>query len=87
MSLMIRIRFRNWILDKFQVDHEYDSSIQKAEEGQNYPSITPETFNENPRQVLKKTQYFVTDKLFYGLSKMCPVYFAHHQLSVAPDCK
>ena len=84
---MIRIRFRNWILDKFQVDHEYDSSIQKAEEGQNYPSITPETFNENPRQVLKKTQCFVTNKLFMVSQKcvMCPVYVAHHQLS-GRDC-
>ena len=35
---------------KSQVDHEYDASIQKAEEGQNYPSITADTFNANPRQ-------------------------------------
>jgi len=36
--------------DLLEVDHEYDASIQKAEEGQNYPSITADTFNANPRQ-------------------------------------
>jgi len=36
--------------DLLEVDHEYDASIQKAEEGQNYPSITADTFSANPRQ-------------------------------------
>ena len=48
---------------KSQVDHEYDASIQKAEEGQNYPSITADTFNANPRQDEINRRSFITHHL------------------------